>query len=89
MSLAEGSRAAYSLADSEFHPSSLGHSLQFDPTCEQLVCVCNSVYTRTPEHLNVVPDSKLFIHWRSIVSAVTQATLPNRPWKDNNKHVHE
>lgn len=38
MSSADRSRTADSLTDFEFHPSSFGHSLQFDPTCDLLQC---------------------------------------------------
>lgn len=38
-SSADRSRTADSLADFEFHPSSLGHSYLFDPTCERPLTV--------------------------------------------------
>ena len=74
VSSADRSRAAYRLADLEFHPSSFGHSHLYS-----VPPVTTTPSARCTEHLKVSSASKLLICWRSTVSAVTRATLPSRP----------
>lgn len=75
MSSADRSRTADCLADSEFHPSSFGHS--------HLPCVTGPA--RTTEDFKVSPVTKLFTVWGSTVSLVPSATLAGTP---HDNHVN-